>query len=78
MNVVNLKAKPNSALVDLLRDLLSEAEAGKIQGAAFVLLDDDSTVKTGWAGIVDDNPNASLGGATILQARLTALAMDAS
>lgn len=78
MKIVNLKAKPNAELVETLRELLSEAEAGKIQGAAFVLLDDDSTVKTGWSGIVGDNPNASLGGATVLQARLTALAIDAS
>ena len=76
MKIVNLKATPNTELVQMLRELLSEAEAGKIQGAAFVLLDDGSTPKTGWAGIVDANPNATLGGVAVLQSRLVYVASD--
>ena len=77
MKIVNLKATPNTELVEMLRNLLADAEEGKIQGAAFVLLDDGSTPKTGWAGIIHDNPNATLGGVSVLQARLTMVAMDA-
>lgn len=78
MKIVNLKAAPNTELVEMLRKLLSEAEVGKIHGAAFVLLDDGSTPKTGWSGIVADNPNATLGGVAILQSRLVAAASDIS
>lgn len=76
MKIINLKTVPNVDLVNTLRALLSDAEEGRIQGMAFVLLDDSATISHGWSGIVDQNANATLGGVTVLQSRLVYLAAD--
>lgn len=76
LHEIDLKAKPNAELVHILETLLAEALEGTLQGAAFVLLKDPSTVSTGWAGIIAKNPVHTLGGVSLLEARLVDLVKE--
>lgn len=61
--------KPNYETVETLKDLLRRAEEGEVQGLAYVTVNLDHTIATGWCGSFNDNIFMALGSIENLRLR---------
>lgn len=66
--------KPDEHVVGRLRDLLDEAEKGRVRGVAYVAIRDDGSFGTAWEGPGDTRHRIS-SGIAVLQARWTQKAL---
>lgn len=59
-------SKPDQEVIDALKELLADAEAGRIQSIVYAVLLDDGSTGNGWHGM-DKNNVTLLGELTIMQ-----------
>lgn len=53
--IPNQVAKPDEELIETLETILTDARSGQLRAFAYVLIDRDRGITTGWNGHADDH-----------------------